>query len=787
MRKLELLAPVGDISSFNAAIENGADALYLGGKSFSARAFTTNFEKEEIADLIKKAHVKGVKVYIVVNTLIFENELNEVIEFLDYLYLNDADAFIVQDLGLIHLIKQRYPKIRLHVSTQQNVHSIEQIKFFEELGVDRIVLAREVTTNQIKEFSKQTKVELEVFAHGALCVSYSGNCLHSSVIGKRSGNRGKCAQPCRMEYALLENNKPISSKKYLLSMKDLSTLEYLDKVIDSGVTSLKIEGRMKSADYVALTVRTYKDAINNYQENKKLTFDKNAISKFNLLFNREFTKGHINKENNNKFSTTLRPNHIGKKIGKVIFASSDLIKIKLDEDVMQKDKIVILQKDDVSFFLSKMKVKNKLVNKAYKNEVIELEVHSFIANGASVYKCLDANMLADISKTYEANMKKIPIRMKFFATLGSPLTLIVKDYNNHSVCVKSDYIVEMAINSPANEEKIKEQLNKLGSSNYKLVNSAIEIDDNVMIPNKFINELRRDAIEQLHKKRENVYNRTSDDIVNEYVYSQVDKKHSTNLKLSVRVKNLHQLEAIKDLNVDVVYYDDVNTFNLAKNRYSTLNIIPSYSRINSDKTCFNLSNSLIGNLGDISRLANYKKISDVYLNVTNSYAINALLKSGVDRIGLSLELSKNNIELMLKNARFNHKKIPSTEVLVYGRVQNMITKYCFIANELGYERKQCGACKTNRYCLVDRMNYKFPVLTDNDCNVTIYNSKAIHLIDELDNLYNMGVEYVRLDFSVEDPQTVKEITQMYINRLNNQIVETKLFDVTYGHYYNDDL
>ena len=212
MNKIELLAPVGDMDSFYAAINNGANAIYLGGKQFSARAFATNFSNEEIKWMIQYAHQNEVLVYIAVNTLIFEDELPSFIEYLDFLYCNDADAFIIQDMGLLDMVLHRYPKIKIHVSTQQNINSVLQAQFLKQMGVQRIILARETPLSVVKEIVQQVGIEVEIFVFGSLCVSYSGTCLHSSIIGKRSGNRGKCAQPCRMEYTLFEDKKPKSEK-----------------------------------------------------------------------------------------------------------------------------------------------------------------------------------------------------------------------------------------------------------------------------------------------------------------------------------------------------------------------------------------------------------------------------------------------------------------------------------------------------------------------------------------------------------------------------------------------
>ncbi|MCK9198976.1 MAG: U32 family peptidase, partial [Bacilli bacterium] len=251
MKRIELLSPAGTYEAFLASVQNGADAVYLGGKLFGARAYAANFDNEDLVNIIKYAHAHNVKVYITVNTIVFNKEIEELIKFLDFIYLNDVDAVIVQDLGIINLIKNRYKNLDIIASTQMNIHNIEGAQRLKQLGIKRVVIARETDLQTIRKILDEVDIEVEVFAHGALCVCYSGECLLSSFIGKRSGNRGKCAQPCRLSYTLLCNNEKVSEEKYLLSMKDLCTLDNLDEIIKSGVGALKIEGRMKSSEYVA--------------------------------------------------------------------------------------------------------------------------------------------------------------------------------------------------------------------------------------------------------------------------------------------------------------------------------------------------------------------------------------------------------------------------------------------------------------------------------------------------------------------------------------------------------
>ena len=281
----ELLSPAGNMECLKAAVLNGADAVYLGGKSFGARAYAGNFSDEEMIDAVRYAHLYGVKIYVTVNTIIYNNEVHELMEYIKYLYSIGVDALIMQDIGMIDLIRKTYPNLSLHASTQLHIHNLEGVKFACKLGLKRVVLARETPISLINEIRKNTNIELEVFVHGALCMSYSGQCLMSALIGNRSGNRGTCAQCCRQPYSLEINGTKVKKNEYLLSTKDLCTLTNIGKLIDSGVESFKIEGRMKRPEYVYLVTSIYRKAIDNYIKYKNTKITNKDIIDIKKIFN----------------------------------------------------------------------------------------------------------------------------------------------------------------------------------------------------------------------------------------------------------------------------------------------------------------------------------------------------------------------------------------------------------------------------------------------------------------------------------------------------------------------
>ena len=316
MDKVELLAPAGDFSCLKAAIEAGCDAVYIGGKLFGARAFSSNFTDDEIIKAINYAHLFGVKVYVTTNTLIYDKEVERFLEYISFLHKNNVDAVIIQDLGMLDLVRQTFPNLEVHASTQMHIHNLDGASFMEKLGVKRVVLARETSISKIKEIKEKTNIDIEIFIHGALCVSYSGQCLMSSLIGNRSGNRGTCAGSCRQSYSIVdENNNIILNNKYPLSMKDLCSLENLKTLLDIGVTSLKIEGRMKSSSYVYTVVKLYRLAIDSYYKNNNNEYKDHCLGSDELEEDCCIGSRVVDERESRNFVKDYRTRCVGKQFG----------------------------------------------------------------------------------------------------------------------------------------------------------------------------------------------------------------------------------------------------------------------------------------------------------------------------------------------------------------------------------------------------------------------------------------------------------------------------------------
>ena len=312
VKKIELLAPAGNMECLKAAVQAGCDAVYFGGIKFGARAFSKNFTDSEIIEAINYCHLFGVKAYITVNTLIYDNEVDDFIKYIEFIHKNNVDAIIIQDLGMFDLVRKTFPNLEIHASTQMHIHNLDGTKLMEDLGMKRVVLARETDLSEIKYIKENSNIDLEVFVHGALCISYSGQCLMSSLIGGRSGNRGACAGSCRLKYDIVDTNgKKLNIDNYPLSTKDLNTLESVGKLIEIGVSSLKIEGRMKSKEYVYTVISLYREAIDSYYRNGNIYINEKKLKNLKKIFNRDYTKGFLNNANSIEMINGYRPNHMG--------------------------------------------------------------------------------------------------------------------------------------------------------------------------------------------------------------------------------------------------------------------------------------------------------------------------------------------------------------------------------------------------------------------------------------------------------------------------------------------
>ena len=796
---LELLAPVGSFDALKAAVQNGADAVYLGGKAFGARASANNFDKDELKLAVEYAHVRGVKVFVTVNILIKENEIKRVLEYVRYLYNIDVDAVIVQDIGLAKLIYENFPDFEMHASTQMVAHSIQDVLFLETLGFKRVVLARELSTKEIKEIKENCNVDLEVFVHGALCVCYSGQCYMSSMIGGRSGNRGRCAQPCRMVYDLYDKNsdeKVNLDASYLLSPKDLNTLEELDKIIGSGALSLKIEGRMKKPEYVATVVKSYREVIDVYEKEKRINISSMVKEDLYSVFNRKFTKGHILSQKASDIMNPEKPNNAGLYIGKALDYNprSKKLKIKLEATLKKGDGLNIGGGN-----IGRIIKDGEILDRGLKGETVEIDFINDIKKGTDIYKTLDTELMNRAQKSYENDieLKKIKLRGKIVLKLNEFPVLLIKDDLDNKVKIVGNKPVEAAIKLPLEDEKIKNQIEKLGNTPFVLEGLLVEKDENISLPLSALNEIRRECIEKLEEKRKNVNKRK----VCKIAFEDNKKSDSLNKEVKVRVsvKNLSMLTEIKDCDVDMIYYEDAKTLREAMEICQRFNKKIAYSmpRILRNDDYFVIENVLqsgiedfkICNIGSINLLKGKRIYGDYFLNVLNSETIEVFSNNSLESIAISPELNTEEIKEALSKANMD------VEAVVYGRMPLMVSEYCAmgVLTRNCNKDKRCANCKKYNYYLKDSTNQKFPLHVDALCRGIVYNSKILCVLDSLKDIHDAGVNVFRLDFTLEKPDNIREILESYIDVINNNfemdkddeslLQSLKGEGITKGHYF----
>ena len=802
MNEIELLAPVGSFDALKAAVQNGANAVYLGGKDFSARASANNFDREELIEAVKYAHIRDVRVFVTTNTLIKQNEIEDFVEYAKFLYDIDVDALIMQDIGVAMLIHDLLPDFELHASTQMVAHSLEDVQYLESVGFKRVVLARELTVDEIKYICDNTNVDIEVFVHGALCVCYSGGCLMSSMIGNRSGNRGRCAQPCRQKYTMIDistGEEIHSNGEYLLSTKDLNTIEDVDKIIETGVLSLKIEGRMKKPEYVATVINSYRNAIDEYQATKKVNISTETMEDLYTIFNRKFTKGLILGEVGEDVMNSNVPNNQGLYVGKVVDYNKKAkrLKIKLEGTLKKGDGINL-----GGGTIGRIIKGKEIVQIGYKGETIELDFIGEARKNQPVFKTSDTNLIDKAQKTYtqDKEFAKNLIDAEITIKLGEYPELKLLDKNNNSVTVKGDKLVEKALKVALGEEKIETQIKKLGNTPYELDDLKINLDKGVSMPISLINQMRREAIELLDEARIPVKGRAYKDSKIKYSPKKYAKDTNSNSKIRVKINNIEALKSIINLDIDMIYYEDVATLEQAmamatannkKLIYSAPRIVRNkeYKRLEkSNEYC--KENVQISALGQVKYYKeNSENVSfdvDYYLNPFNSETINHYKKEGATTVCISQEL---NIHEIKETTKYTDMEI---ETVAYGYIPMMLSEYCpmgVVARSCKKD-KRCSTCKESKYVLRDFKGEEYRISQDLFCRSTIYNSIANCLINNLDELSDAGINVFRLDFTHESPELISKITKAFINTVNNDLYvdvdDQEIFDnmeTTLGHLY----
>ncbi|OPD20024.1 peptidase U32 [Clostridium botulinum] len=783
MRKIELLAPAGSIESLYAAVQAGADAVYMGGSKFSARAYANNFDDEQLKEAINYCHLYGVKVYITVNTLIKEEEIKEAIKYIGFLYSIGVDALIIQDTGIAKLIKEYFSDFEIHASTQMTVHNGEGAIFLKELGFKRIVLSRELSLKEIEYISKDLDIETEIFVHGALCICYSGQCLMSSILGGRSGNRGRCAQPCRLPYTLINEKDDKETKGYLLSPKDICNIENMEDLIKAGATSFKIEGRMKRPEYVAGVVRSYRKSIDSAINKENFEEEQNK-KELMQLFNREgFSKAYLYGNKGKDMMAYSFPKNTGLFLGEVNKDKS----IKLEENLKIKDGI---RNADKGFIVSSIIKNNKEVEKAYKGDLVKIKPSNYKFKD-KLYKTSDTELLQSLGKIYEDKFnKKIYLEANVEFKVGEKIKLSCR-YNGEEHFAEGKEI-EKALKKPLSMEKIEENLMKSGKTPFKINKIKFNSYEEGFLPVSEINNCRRILINSIEEKI--IQNNPHCGKVKEFnvdnIYSNINGIKRNNLqKYIFSIYTYEQLKAVvdngfKNIIVDLFTKNPLNLHKI-KGLYQDLNIyLKAPNIIKSEfhyvekiieENLHNIKGIVTANLGIVNKFNNRTEIiGDYKLNIFNSFA-GDFYKDFIKGSCLSIELNKKEIKSVVK-----HMNLES-QMLIYGKIENMVSEYCPIGSTFGCKNSYstCNkACEKGIYTLKDRMSVKFPVKTDIFCRSHIYNNSDINLIGNIEELRTFGINSFRLDFLEENCEEIEYI----LKSLKEEKWKGDFKNYTRGHY-----
>ncbi|AFM39240.1 collagenase-like protease [Desulfosporosinus acidiphilus SJ4] len=805
-RPLELLAPAGSFEAFKAAVENGADAVYLGGKSFSARASAANFDMEELRKAVRYAHQRQVKVYLTVNILIADQEFKELMDYLYAVYETGVDAVILQDLGVAALIQAILPEMETHGSTQMTINNTWGVQHLENLGFRRVVLARETSAAEMKTLAENTPLDLEVFVHGALCICYSGQCLMSSFIGGRSGNRGTCAQPCRMTYQLVgQDRKNLLADKnlgeHLLSPKDLKLVEELAELERIGVYSLKVEGRMKRPEYVATVIRLYRqalDRIEHQQEDSPLLTDEEH-QELLQIFNRDFTKGYLKENPGANLMSYSRPNNRGTRLGRVVGLKGGRLALKLEA--------VIHTGDGIEFWTGRGR-EGITVGTIWKDgnqhdeglpgEIVQIEFSAIAHPGDRVFKTNDVKLMEKARESFQEGneQRKRPLTMVLSGHIGDKMILEVNE-GPRRVKVYSANPAQKALKRPLTWEYAYQQLGRLGTTPFWLDQLEVEVDEGLMLPVSDLNEMRRMAVEELLRE-------TTRPTVDRTVYRQriavwkdrLEKERSGSEtkdvpQVSVAVSDPESLHAALEAGARRVliggeHWRSRRGFKMEEIRAGfeicrkeAIDCVWRLPRVLNEAQSLTLLSELkqaahwtkkpkvmVSNLGELEILhsldPDWPFETDYSLNVFNEAGLAHFLRLGAQRVTLSPELHHEQLAHLAKWG--------SIEYLVFGDLEMMVSEYCPVGSTLGGKQgNHCsGACVKERHYLRDRLGYDFPLETDQECRMHLYNVKVLNLYEELPQLKRMGVSNIRLQLTRQSSEQVKRIIRLFLEAWNTQ-------------------
>ncbi|CAM3351743.1 U32 family peptidase [Paenibacillus lupini] len=813
---IELLAPAGDWECMRAAVANGADAIFFGVEKFNARARANNFRSEELPEIMAFLHTYGVKGFLTFNILVFEDELRDAKQLIEMCINAGVDAVIVQDLGLVKMIRELSPDFPIHGSTQMTITSPEAVEFTKPFGMERVVLGRENNLKQIQKIGEQAKLPMEVFVHGALCVSYSGQCLTSEMWGGRSANRGECAQACRLPYDLMVDgeHKPMGDVAYLLSPKDLAAIDLIPELIQAGVTSFKIEGRLKSPEYVANVVSKYRKAIDSYFAGDLTGPSKEEIRELQQSFSRGFTHGFLTGTNNKQLVDGTFPKSRGVYLGRVERILRDAVTIRLEAPLKRGDGIVFdagdpTKKEEGGRVYDLRRHGQKIEGEAQEGTLLELvagrndvdlrKVHV----GDKIWKTNDPALDRRLRTTFETEKpyRVFPLHLKVSGAAGEPLRTWWTDVQKGvTVAVESELMLEQANKRPMDAALLEDQLGRLGGTLYQLDQIEVALEGELIVPVRELNRMRREAVEKLTGERPKppIYVKylidPLDDVPNTAAAQQA-KQQVAEPQLTALCRNLEQVEAAVQMNVEMIYAD----FEFIKQFPAAIEVarragkpialatprihMPGENGYHANILKLQPDAVLVRNTGALyyylrARAENPDKpfprlIGDFSLNVANHKAVEVFADAGLDLITPSYDLNIQQMVDMLEKSDTSRLEVVIQQHMPMFHTEHCV--YCTFMSE-GTDYTNCGRpCEDHRASLQDRIGMSHPVRVDEGCRNTVYNAIEQSGSEYIRNFLELGVPSFRVEFLEETPDKVREVLGLYRDALDGRISGTKVW------------
>ncbi|MBO4437363.1 MAG: U32 family peptidase [Fibrobacter sp.] len=819
MNSPELLLPVGTRDMLEAAIDNGADAVYFGVPHWNARGRTEDFSLEDVGEMIRYARVRGVRTFLAMNVLVFEREMQQLPEFLERLIALEPDAFIIQDIGLARLIRAIAPSQEIHASTQMTLASAEAVNLAAELGFNRAVLARELSTKQIAAIKSATPLELEVFIHGALCVSYSGQCLTSENFGGRSANRGQCAQSCRLPYRIFVDGKEYreTNAQYLFSTRDLCALPKLNELEEIGVNSLKVEGRLKSPEYVAAVAHAYRKALDGIAPDAK---EKEPLE---VLFSRGLNTGWLDGDNHQELVDGTFSNHHGRYLGTVLRVERGCVIVELDSALDEGSgcgegiECAALPQPGDGILFEEAKFGLSAGARLYASQVIHEYKGKKSTRGCgpqllkmefgrdfdtrdirphmAVYRNDSPAMEKELRRTFtDRDMaKRLPVKMVLSGEIGGPLSLTISDYSGHEAHAVGDTPIEEARTPQSIGDLAKKELGGLSSTAYRLDNLSVSVAPNAFIAGKMLRTLRQKAVEALDNERCKWHELAPSAIAGRALLNRVkfgtdfappnaaDKQTTENATISVLVRNPEQIQALKGLPIDNVVmdfdwgvkYDEpleqirelgfkagMATLRIHKpgeNHYlkKILELAPDFA--------------LVRNLGALSILGDsgIPLTGDYSLNAANSLTFDWLLSHGLKTLHPSWDLNSTQLFDLLKS--IDGSKL---ELTLHQYMPAFHSEYCAFARALTTGRRfpECGKiCTLHKVEILDHKGESHYLQSDAECRNTLFVGKPQSALKLLPDLRAAGVNHFRLEMLQEDAETVRRKVSIYTQAIQGKI------------------